>query len=46
VPIGSFISGALSKAIGVDWALGGCAVIVLAHAAWVFAKYPALRTVS
>ena len=46
VPIGSFISGALSKAIGVDWALGGCAVIVLAHAVWVFAKYPALRTVS
>lgn len=46
VPIGSFISGALAKAVGVEWALGGCAVIVLAHSAWAFAKYPALKTVS
>lgn len=45
VPIGSFILGALARFIGVDWAIGGCAVIVLAHSAWAFAKYPALRTV-
>ena len=45
VPIGSFISGALARVIGVDWALGGCAVIVLAYSVWAFAKYPALRTV-
>lgn len=45
VPIGSFISGALAKMIGVEWALGGCAVIVLAYSAWAFAKYPALETV-
>jgi MFS family permease len=45
VPIGSFIVGALARFIGVDWAIGGCALIVLAHSAWVFARYPALRTV-
>jgi MFS family permease len=45
VPIGSFISGALAKTIGVDWTLGGCAVIVFVHAAWAFARYPALKTV-
>ena len=45
VPIGSFISGALARVIGVDWAIGGCAVVVFAYSAWTFAKYPALRTV-
>jgi MFS family permease len=46
VPIGSFISGALAHYIGVEWAIGGCAVVVMVHSAWAFAKYPALRTVS
>ncbi len=46
VPIGSFLSGALAKAVGVEWTLGGCAVIVLVYSTWAFAKYPALRTVS
>ena len=45
VPVGSFISGALAHVVGVDWAIGGCAVIVFAHSAWAFAKNPALRTV-
>jgi MFS family permease len=45
VPIGSFISGALAHVIGVDWAIGGCAVIVFASSVWAFQKYPALRTV-
>jgi predicted MFS family arabinose efflux permease len=45
VPIGSFIVGALARFIGVDWAIGGCAIIVLVHSAWAFARYPALRTV-
>jgi MFS family permease len=45
VPVGSFISGALALVVGVDWAIGGCAVIVFAHSAWAFAKNPALRTV-
>ena len=46
VPIGSFLSGALAKTVGVEWTLGGCAVIVLLYATWAFARYPALRTVS
>jgi len=45
VPVGSFISGALAHVVGVDWAIGACAVIVFAHSAWAFAKNPALRTV-
>jgi len=45
VPIGSFILGAVARVAGVDWAIGGCAVVVLAHSAWAFAKNPALRTV-
>ncbi len=45
VPIGSFISGAVARVVGVDWAIGGCAVVVLVFSAWTFAKYPALRTV-
>lgn len=45
VPIGSFISGALAHVIGVDWAIGGCAVIVFVSAVWAFQKYPALQTV-
>ena len=45
VPVGSFIVGALARFIGVDWAIGGCAVVVLVHSAWAFGRYPALRTV-
>jgi MFS family permease len=45
VPIGAFLVGALARFIGVDWAIGGCAVVMLVHSAWAFARYPALRTV-
>ncbi len=45
VPVGSFISGALAHYVGVQWAIGGCAVIVLSHSAWAFTRNPALRTV-
>ncbi|MDQ2889707.1 MAG: MFS transporter [Gemmatimonadota bacterium] len=45
VPIGSFISGALARYVGVDWAIGGCAVVVLAYSSWIFTRTPALRTV-
>ena len=46
VPIGSFLSGALAHTVGVEWTLGGCAVVVLAHSAWAFNRYPALKTVN
>jgi MFS family permease len=45
VPIGSFILGAVAKYVGVDWAIGGCALVMLVHSAWAFAKYPAVQTV-
>jgi MFS family permease len=45
VPIGSFILGAFARIAGVQWAIGGCAVIMFAHSAWAFARNPALRTV-
>ncbi len=45
VPIGSFILGAFARVAGVDWAIGGCAVVMFAHSAWAFARNPALRTV-
>jgi predicted MFS family arabinose efflux permease len=46
VPIGSFISGALAKTIGVEWAISGCAVVMLAYSAWAFARSPALARVT
>lgn len=45
VPIGSFILGVLAKVAGVEWAIAGCALIMLAHSAWAFSRYPAVRTV-
>lgn len=45
VPIGSFIAGALAKAVGVEWAIGGCAVVMLAYSAWAFTRSPALARV-
>lgn len=45
VPIGSFVLGALARVVGVDWAIGSCAVVMFLYAAWAFTKYPALRTV-
>lgn len=45
VPIGSFILGALARFVGVDWAIGGCAIVMLVHSAWAFNKYPAVRMV-
>ncbi|HEY5086108.1 MAG TPA: MFS transporter [Gemmatimonadaceae bacterium] len=45
VPIGSFILGALARFVGVDWAIGGCAIVMFAHSAWAFGKYPALQIV-
>ena len=44
-PIGSFITGAVADAVGVQWAIGGGAVVVLAFGAWAFARHPELRAV-
>lgn len=45
VPIGSFIAGAVAKAVGVQWAIGAGAVVMLAYTYWAYWKYPALKTV-
>lgn len=42
-PIGSFLAGAAAERVGVPWAIGGGAVLMLAYAAWVFSRHPALR---
>lgn len=44
-PIGSFIAGAVAERAGVDWAVGGGAVIVLVYSVWAFRRYPAIRAV-
>lgn len=42
-PIGSFISGAIARAVGADWAIGGMAAILGVYAVWAFRRYPELR---
>ena len=44
-PIGSFAAGAVASWVGVEWAIGGGAVIMLLYAAWAFKRNPALRNV-
>ncbi|HUR00314.1 MAG TPA: MFS transporter [Gemmatimonadaceae bacterium] len=44
-PIGSFIAGALSKLIGVQWALFSGGIVMLAYSLWAFWKYPEIRAV-
>lgn len=43
-PVGSFVSGAVAKAVGVQWAIGGSAGVMLLFALWVFRRHPALAT--
>jgi MFS family permease len=45
VPIGSFIAGAVAKAVGVQWAIGAGAAVMLGYTYWAYWKYPALKTV-
>jgi MFS family permease len=41
-PAGSFIAGAVAKAAGTAWAIGGAAALMLTFALWVFRRHPAL----
>ncbi len=43
-PAGSFLSGAVAKAVGAQWAIGGSAALMLLFALWVFRRHPALAT--
>ena len=41
-PIGSFVGGWVARAYGVDWAIGGGAVLMLCFALWAFREHPGL----
>jgi predicted MFS family arabinose efflux permease len=43
--IGSMVGGTVAHAVGVSWAIGGGAVIMLAYAYWGFRNHPELRAV-
>jgi MFS family permease len=38
--VGAFVGGAVARAFGVDWAIGGGAVLMLAYALWVIVRHP------
>jgi MFS family permease len=44
-PIGSFIAGAMSRFVGVQWAIFSGGVIMLAYSLWAFSRYPEIRAV-
>jgi predicted MFS family arabinose efflux permease len=41
-PIGSFVGGWVARAYGVDWAIGGGAVLMMLFALWAFRRHPGL----
>jgi MFS family permease len=43
--LGSMIGGALAHAVGVSWAIGIGAIVMLGYAAWAFRFHPELRAV-
>jgi MFS family permease len=40
--VGAFVAGGVARLVGVDWAIGGAAVLMLGYTLWAFAKYPEL----
>ena len=44
-PIGSFLAGAVARAVGANWAVGVGGGIMLAYTLWAFWKAPALRRI-
>lgn len=44
-PIGSFIAGAVSNLLGVQWAIGLGGAAMLLYVAWAFWRYPEIRAV-
>jgi MFS family permease len=43
-PIGQLFGGMVASQFGVQWAIGGGAVVMLLYAAWAFARFRELRT--
>jgi MFS family permease len=44
-PIGSFIAGAMSRFVGVQWAIFSGGLVMLLYSLWAFWKYPEIRAV-
>ena len=43
-PIGHLLGGTIASRFGVQWAIGGGAIVMLGYAAWAFASVDELRT--
>jgi len=43
--VGSLLSGSVAHVLGVSWAIGGGAVIMLGYAYWAFERRPELRSI-
>jgi MFS family permease len=43
--VGSLISGSIAHALGVSWAIGGGAVIMLGYGYWAFERRTELRSI-
>jgi hypothetical protein len=41
--LGALVGGAVARAVGVEWAIGGAAVAMLGFGAWLFRRYPEVR---
>jgi MFS family permease len=41
--VGSFVAGSVANAVGVDWAIGGAAAVMLVYAYYAFSKSPEIR---
>jgi MFS family permease len=41
--VGAFFAGAVARAVGVDWTIGGAAVLMLAYMRYAYSRYPELR---
>ncbi len=41
--VGSFVAGSVAHAVGVDWAIGGAAALMLVYAIYAFGKSPEMR---
>ncbi len=40
--VGAFFAGAVARAVGVDWAIGGAAAVLLGYTWWAFRRWPEL----
>jgi MFS family permease len=43
-PIGHLLGGVIARSLGVQWAIGTAALLMLAYAMWAFSRHPEIRT--